>query len=104
MTESMQKLKKNLALIVGLSFLMIPTGLLLWLIFSWGWKIAIAALIIGVASMVIYFAVDKIAVKNELTDSATCQIRKRIIDNYEQGKPITDGIKDYDIYKLALDK
>ena len=54
--------------------------------------------------MVIYFAVDKIAVKNELTDSATYQIRKRIIDNYEHGNPITQGIKDYDVYRLALDK
>jgi hypothetical protein len=32
------------------------------------------------------------------------EIRNKIIANYEQGKPITDGIKDYDIYRLALDK
>jgi hypothetical protein len=28
----------------------------------------------------------------------------KIIENYEQCKPITQGIKYYDIYRLALDK
>jgi hypothetical protein len=32
------------------------------------------------------------------------EIRNKIIENYEQGKPITDGISDNALYKLALDK
>lgn len=60
MMKAIQKLKKNLAFVVGLSILMIPVGLLLWLIYSWGWKIAIAALILGVTAMVVYLATDRV--------------------------------------------
>ena len=56
--KAIRKLKSKIAFISGISILVIPTGLLLWLLFSWAWKIAVAALIIFVTTIVIYIAAD----------------------------------------------
>lgn len=56
--EKLESYRTNVQIVGGISFFGIPLGLIVWIFFSYGWKIALISLIVFITMLIVDFAID----------------------------------------------